>query len=92
MEFTAPSSKGYTVYSKSACSFCKKVKQLLEIFDITPTVVDCDDYLIEDRDGFLEFIKGHAGKEYKTFPMVFADGKFLGCFAETKAFLDTKSE
>lgn len=92
MEFTEPSSKGYTIYSKSGCTYCTKVKELLKLLELPYEMVNCDEYLLEDRDGFLAFIKERAGKEYKTFPMVFADGKFLGGFSETKASLAEKSD
>jgi thioredoxin reductase (NADPH)/glutaredoxin 3 len=92
MEFTEPSSEGYTIYSKSGCTYCTKVKELLKILELPYVMINCDEYLLEDRDGFLAFIQERAGKEYKTFPMVFADGKFLGGFAETKMSLVVKSD
>ena len=92
MEFTEPTSKGYTIYSKSGCTYCTKVKDLLKLLKLPYEMVNCDEYLLEDRDGFLAFIKERAGKEYKTFPMVFADAKFLGGFSETKASLAEKSD
>ena len=87
MEFTAPLVTGYTVYSKSGCPYCKKVKGLISDFGLEFTVIDCDEYLIESKETFLEFIKVQAGKEYKTFPMVFANGKFVGGYSDTLAVL-----
>ena len=92
MEFTEPSSKGYTIYSKSGCTYCTKVKEILKALGESYEMVNCDEYLLEDREGFLTFIKERAGRDYKTFPMVFAAGKFLGGFSETKASLDGKSD
>jgi len=92
MEFTAPLSTGYTVYSKSGCPFCLKVKTLLNDLNMEPTVINCDEYLFEAREEFLEFIKLTAGKEQKTFPMVFLDGKLIGGYTDTKALCDAKSE
>jgi len=40
--------------------------------------------LIENREGFLAFIKELVGKEYRTFPMIFRSGYFIGGFTETK--------
>jgi len=51
-------------------------------------VIDCDEYLIEERNKFLEFIANLAGKEVKTFPIVFFDEKFVGGFKETKQYID----
>jgi hypothetical protein len=69
-----------------------RVKELLKLLELPYEMINCDEYLLEDREGFLAFIKERAGKEYKTFPMVFADGKFLGGFSETKASLNGKSD
>jgi glutaredoxin len=84
MEYELPSKENYTIYSKSGCSYCVKAKQLL--INESHEVIDCDDYLIEDKPAFLEFMKGIIGKEYKTFPMIFdKQGKFVGGFTELKA-------
>jgi glutaredoxin len=99
MDWIAPSLKGYTVYTKSGCPFCVKVKELLNIYgsdkllepkeEILVAFIDCDEYLRNDRDGFLAFIREcTGGREWKTFPMVFLDGQFLGGFTETRLYLD----
>jgi len=95
MEYIEPASNNYTIYTKSGCPNCTKVKKLLE--NEKPLIVDCDDWLIEDKPAFLEFIREKAGKECKTFPIVFHNGNFLGGFDETKiykekqdAFLDSE--
>jgi glutaredoxin len=86
MEYIEPASNNYTIYTKSGCPNCTKVKKLLESESEKPLIVDCDDWLIEDKPAFLEFIREKAGKECKTFPMVFHNGKFLGGFDETVGF------
>jgi glutaredoxin len=91
MDIFAPLEKGFTIYSKSGCSYCTKVKRLLFEKQIFFLDVDCDEYLIEDKEKFLSFIKEKANKEYRTFPMVFKDGKFIGGFTETKEFIDKES-
>jgi glutaredoxin len=88
MEFEEPSKTVFTIYSKSGCTFCTKVKKLLLEKNYAFDLIDCDDYLLEDKEGFLNFIKERAGKEYKTFPMVFRSGSFLGGFTETKKLID----
>ncbi|NBV77961.1 hypothetical protein EBR66_07380 [bacterium] len=87
MEITAPIAKGYTIYSKSGCTYCTKVKYLLNIAGHEPTVVHCDEYLIEDRAMFNARMTEMAGKECRTFPMVFLDGNYVGGFSETVTLL-----
>lgn len=91
MSFFAPLETGFTIYSKSGCSYCTKVKKILLDKQIFFLDVECDKYLIEDKVGFLLFIKERANKEYRIFPMVFKDGKFIGGFTETQQLLDKES-
>jgi len=88
MDYISPSNAGYTIYSKSGCPFCTKAKKLLDNETPKPILVDCDDYLLEDKAAFLLFIQKLAETEHKTFPMIFHDGKFIGGFTETKAHYD----
>jgi len=83
MEFTAPVSSGFTVYGKSSCPYCEKVKGLLAEYSEAFVYVNCDEYLLQNRDAFLEFIEKLAGKEYKTFPMVFNSKEFVGGYTDT---------
>jgi glutaredoxin len=86
MEYELPEEEGYTIYTKSQCGFCKKAKDLLKAEPFT--LIDCDEYLIEDKDAFLVFIENLIGKSYRTFPMIFHNGKFLGGYSETKTYYD----
>jgi glutaredoxin len=88
MDFFEPLKTGFTIYSKSGCSNCTKVKKLLLDNQSFFLDVSCDEFLIEDKEGFLAFIKERANKEYRIFPMVFKDGKFIGGFTETKLHFD----
>jgi glutaredoxin len=81
-------SVGFTVYSKSGCPNCTKAKKRIQQHFFLHKVVDCDEYLIDDKEGFLSSIELRVGKRYTTFPMVFYDGRFLGGWAETEAFVD----
>ena len=93
MEFTVPLSSGYTVYGKSDCTYCEKVKELLKEFDEVFTYVNCDEYLIAGKPAFLQFIEKLAGKEYKTFPMVFSSGEFVGGYTDTfKRLIETNGD
>jgi len=82
MNFELPSEIGYTIYTKSQCSYCVKAKNLLK--NEPYTMIDCDEYVIEAKEEFLLFIENLIGKPYRTFPMVFKDGQFIGGFSETK--------
>ena len=90
MEIPEPSNKQFTIYSKSGCPNCIKVKRLLQEKQINFTVIDCDEFILENKDIFLKFIQNLANKEYKTFPMVFDDNnQFIGGFIETHEYIDT---
>lgn len=84
-----PSDKSFTIYSKSNCKYCVLVKSLLNESSIPFNEINCDDYLVQDKQYFLNFIKEKAKRdhEYKTFPMVFCDGKFVGGFVETERLI-----
>lgn len=87
-KFIEPNKIGYTVYTKSNCIYCTNVKTLLsKVSDLS--LIDCDAYLLDQRDAFLEWIKTIVGKEYKTFPIVFYNGFFIGGFTETKEYYDS---
>jgi len=79
-----PVNEGYTIYSKSGCVNCTKVKKLLKEKKICFVEVQCDEYLIENKEHFLLFIKEQALKECTTFPMIFYNGNFIGGYTETK--------
>lgn len=88
MEFPCPEKNKITIYSKSGCINCNRVKTLLKEKNVLFDIIDCDDFILDNRDEFLAFIKEMAGKEYKTFPMVFDGNKFIGGYTETIPYLD----
>ena len=88
MEFEEPLSTGFTVYSKSGCKNCNRVKALLKEKLLIFYVIDCDEYLLEDKEGFLKFIKDKTGEDYKMFPIVFNDGSFIGGWYETYEYIE----
>lgn len=90
MEYEVPLEKGYTIYSKSGCPNCTKAKKL--ITSEKPFVVDCDDYLIEEKEEFLFFMSTLIKKEYRVFPMIFKDGKFIGGFSELEKFYKNEQD
>jgi len=90
MEFPIPDVSGVVVYGKTGCSFCDKVKALLTGYAYEYKYIDCDEYIPQRRDAFYEFIEGITGRQYRTFPMVFFYGKFIGGYTDTiKLMIDT---
>lgn len=86
MNYEKPSEKDFTVYTKKGCPYCIKVKDLLENEKVK--FVECDPYISKNKENFLDFIESQAGGVYRTFPMVFFDGKFIGGYNETKTNYD----
>ena len=83
MEYPQPIQGQFTIYSKSGCINCSKVKTLLKDNNINFTIINCDEFILENKEEFLLFIKELIGKEYRTFPMVFDNSKFIGGFNES---------
>jgi glutaredoxin len=90
MDFEKPSINNFTIYSKSGCINCRKLKDYFKKNNIEYEVIECDDYLLEDKENFLLFIKNYSKVEWKIFPMVFFDTNFIGSFNETIQFLEEK--
>ena len=88
MEYTRPSESGFTIYSKSGCLQCSKVKTLLQDNKLAFTVVDCDEYILEDKPSFLLFMNNMANRDIKVFPMIFYNGAFIGGYPETRQQVD----
>jgi len=88
MEFIEPLKIGFTIYSKSNCINCSTIKKIIKEKNLFFFEVNCDEYILENREKFLTFIEERAETSYKTFPMVFYDCKFVGGMAHTKEFID----
>jgi glutaredoxin len=89
MDVFKPLDEGYTIYCKSGCINCTKSKKMLMEKNLFFVEVNCDNVLIEDKEGFLLFVSEIAKKEYKTFPMVFYNGDFIGGYTEMKENIET---
>jgi glutaredoxin len=87
MEFEYPSNKGFTIYSKSGCLNCTKVKNLLKEQKVTFNIVDCDEYIIENKELFLHFIKELSHGDIKEFPIVFHERNFIGGYKSVKEYI-----
>ncbi len=79
--------KGYTIFSKSGCPNCRKVKELLKEKGHEPLIIDCDEALLDDRVGLLEYLF-NCGAKGTTFPFVFLDNQYLGGYEDTKRYLE----
>jgi glutaredoxin len=82
-DYSIPTKTGFTIYTKSNCTYCDKVKAFLSDTGHTYTTVLCDDYLKKNKIDFLEFIEAIAGVPYNTFPMVFHNSNFVGGYNDT---------
>ena len=93
MDYPKPVEGYYTIYTKLRCKHCDNLNVLLREKNIQFIDIFCDDYIKENREAFLEFIKELVGKEYTTFPMVFDENKeFIGGFSETNKLLNKTLE
>lgn len=95
MKIPSPTSDRFTVYTKQNCSYCEKVKDLLEHSFETPEIIPCDDFLVNDfltdsntkKQKFVAFMNSLTKDKFKTFPVVFFDKTFIGGYNETVLFL-----
>lgn len=71
-----------TVYSTDPCSFCARVKGMLEARGVKFTEVN----LAKDPEGRIELVSRTG---MMTFPQVLIDGKLLGGFAEVQAAVES---
>jgi glutaredoxin len=88
MEYELPLKDGFTVYSKSGCINCKKIKDIIIKNNMLLNVIDCDEYLIENKNLFLLFINKLSNVEHKYFPIIFHDSNYIGGFDEAKKYID----
>jgi glutaredoxin len=87
-QFPSPKQRQFTIYSKTGCTNCSRVKQFLEENNLLYTEVNCDLFLGEHKQSFLLFIQHLAGKQVNTFPMVFDHFHFIGGFQQTVDYCD----
>jgi glutaredoxin len=88
MDIPQPKKGEITVFSKSGCPNCTNVKKFLNEKSIKFVVVECDEFILEDKEAFLQFIKSMACKECKTFPIIFDGTTFVGGYKETISYLE----
>ena len=82
-QYIKPLITGYTIYSKSGCINCIKIKKYLCEYGAELLMVNCDEYLIENKEHFLNFIKCLTETDIKIFPIIFFNDEFIGGYNET---------
>ena len=88
MDIIKPNESGFTIYSKSGCPNCLKVKALLKKNNINFIIVDCDEYIIEDKQFFLLFINKLSNTSVTMFPIIFNNRLFIGGYNETQDYIN----
>lgn len=88
MEFEKPLAQGFTVYSKSGCGYCIKIKNVLTNKHLLFQEINCDKYLVDNKEAFLSFIEKTIGKSYRTFPIVFYENRFVGGCQDSIKFVE----
>ena len=78
------SETAFTVYTKTGCGHCQRVKAVLPPETI---YVNCDDILADDRDAFLERMDQWTKTKHRTFPFVFHNGTFIGGREDTEQYM-----
>lgn len=88
MNFTKPSTIGFTIYSKSGCPNCMVVKKIIKEKHFLLQEINCNNYILENKEHFLKFIETITGYSDKKFPIVFYEDKFIGGLNETKLLIE----
>lgn len=70
----------YTIYSKSACGYCKRAKDLLDILGEEYVEISLD------VPGNLEILTEHLGYAPKTVPQIWENEKHIGGYTELAAY------
>ncbi len=91
MEFERPKENQYTIYSKSGCPNCFKAKDLLKENKLTYNIINCDEYLLENKEEFLEFIQNISnGICINIFPIIFYNNLLVGGYKELQENIKQK--
>lgn len=91
MDIPEPNSTGFTVYTKNNCPYCTKAKTILTNTKAQFQVIECDAFLEIDKTAFLDTMRKKTQRDYRTFPMIFDQGNFVGGYSELQSYLDKKN-
>jgi len=84
----APAASGVTIYGATWCNFCKKAKDLAERTATPHTYYNLDADLGVEPQAARKALQRHGVPEgFKTVPMIFVDGEFIGGYTELLAKL-----
>ncbi len=84
-QIKSPNKLGYTVYSKSGCPNCNRVKSALKesTTNFSSIIIMCDDALLEDRNELMKYFTDIGiPEEKRAFPFVFFQEKYIGGYTE----------
>jgi glutaredoxin len=82
MDYPSPTIDLITIYSKSGCTYCKKAKSFLTSINKPFCMIDCDEFLLDNKADFLLFIKNLSNMDVTSFPIIFNGDTFIGGYNE----------
>lgn len=91
MKVPQPSSRGFTIYSKSICPACVEAKKVLELDDYDYKLIMCDEFLETDYKEFGEIMRLRLNVNKFSFPIIFYNGKYIGGYRELCVLLSELS-
>lgn len=71
------------IFGKPGCTYCTRAKSLLERLYVPYSYVDITEPTLSVTD--KEQVNGVLATGYKTLPMIFINGKFIGGYTELEA-------
>jgi glutaredoxin len=78
MNIPEQSTSKITIYSKSGCPNCTKSKELFNSLNKPYNIINCDEYLLEDRDTFIFIMQQRTGVDKIMFPIIFDEkGEYI---------------
>lgn len=68
------------IYSKTGCPYCSSAKEFLQAYK--PKIIEFTELSEKEQESVQNRIKEQTGKEYRTYPKIFIDNKFIGGFSD----------
>ena len=92
MEYPKPFDTNFTVYTVTKCGYCNRFKhELRKHGREPPEVILCDEFVStpEQKRNFFAHVNTMTTKPHYTFPIIFHNGKYIGGFTDSCAFLES---